>query len=249
MEWWQWALVLLSAFLVGVSKTGVTGLAILSVAMAASALPARESVGTMLMTLICGDIFAVVFYRRSANWSHLLRLFPWTAGGVVIGALVLYVGQIDNHSAGHLIGGILVALILTDFARRWLQRGQQDAMPELLKNRWAGWITGLLAGFTTMVANAAGPVMTLYLLAAQLPKLVFLGTTAWFFLILNLFKVPFSIALGMITWEAAGISLRMLPFVVLGAFTGRWLVKYIDEKSFVLIALGLALLAGIKLLL
>ncbi len=253
MEWWQWALVFLSAFLVGVSKTGITGLAILSVAIMASVLPGQDSVGTMLIVLICGDVFAVLFYRRHADWSHLLRLFPSTAAGVVVGALTLYalklyLGKIDNSTASHLIGAILVVLILIDFARRWLQKGQADAMPGLLKKRWAGWGTGLIAGFTTMLANAAGPVMTLYLLAAQLPKITFLGTTAWFFLILNLFKVPFSILLGMINFSSAGIALPMLPFVVVGAITGRWLMKYIDEKSFVLIALGLALIAGLKLL-
>jgi uncharacterized protein len=248
LEWWQWALILSAAFLVGLAKTGITGLGILAVAIAASALPARESVGAMLLTLIVGDIFAVFFYRRSADWSHLIRLFPWAAAGVIVGALTLGLGHVDNNTARHLIGWILLVLILADFARRWAQRGKPDAMPGLLQKPWAGGSTGVVAGFTTMVANAAGPVMTLYLLAGRLPKLVFLGTSAWFFLVLNLFKIPFSIGLGMITWESAGISLRMAPFIMLGALTGRWLVRYIDEQRFVQIAFALTLVASIRLL-
>jgi uncharacterized protein len=248
LDWWQWALILSAAFLVGLSKTGITGLGILAVAIAASALPARESVGAMLLTLIGGDIFAVLFYRRNADWSHLLRLFPWAAAGVVTGALTLWLGRVDNDGARHLIGVILLVLIVGDFARRWQQKGREAPLPGVLKNKWAARLAGMAAGFTTMVANAAGPVMTLYLLAEELPKLAFLGTTAWFFLILNLFKIPFSVGLGMITWESAGISLRMLPFIMLGAVTGRWVVRYIDQRRFVQIALGLTLVAAVRLL-
>lgn len=248
MEWWNWALVFAAAFLVGVAKTGITGLGILAVAIAASALPARESVGAMLLTLIGGDVFAVFFYRRSADWGHLVRLFPWAAAGVITGALTLWLGRIDNDGARRMIGVILLVLILADFIRRWTQRGQEDSLPGLMKKRWAAGTAGVVAGFTTMVANAAGPVMTLYLLAAGLPKYAFLGTSAWYFLILNLFKIPFSVGLGMITWESAAISLRMLPFIMLGALTGRWLVRYIDEKRFVQIALALTLVASVRLL-
>ena len=248
LAWWQWLFIFSAAFLVGVSKTGINGLGILAVVIAASVLPARESVGTLLLTLIGGDIFAVLFYRRHANWSQLLRLFPWTAAGVVAGALTLWLGRIDNDGARHLIGVILLVLIVGDFARRWLQKGREEAVPGVLKTKWAAGLTGLTAGFTTMVANAAGPVMTLYLLAEELPKMEFMGTTAWFFLALNLFKVPFSIGLGMITWSSAGISLRMLPFIILGALTGRWLLRYIDQQRFVQIALGLTLVAAVRLL-
>jgi uncharacterized membrane protein YfcA len=147
-----------------------------------------------------------------------------------------------------MIGVILLVLISFDFARRWFQKGKPDAAPQILKKRWAAGLAGVAAGFTTMVANAAGSVMTLYLLAADMPKMTFLGTTAWFFLIMNLFKVPFSLALGMINPESLGISVRMLPFIMLGAITGRWLQKYIDQRRFVQMALGLTFIASIRLL-
>lgn len=248
LEWWQWALIFFAAFLTGLSKTGIAGLGILSVAIAASVLPARESVGAMLLTLIGGDIFAVLFYRRHADWPQLLRLFPWAALGVIAGALTLWIGKINNDGARHMIGVILLVLIIGEFLRRWLQKGREEAASGVLKNKWIAGPVGMTAGFTTLVANAAGPIMTLYLLAVDLPKMAFLGTTAWFFLCLNLFKVPFSIGLGMITWESVGISLRMMPFIVLGALAGRWVVRYIDQQLFVTIALVLTLAASIKLL-
>ena len=248
LDWWQWALIFGAAFLVGLHKTGITGLSILSVAITTSVLPAREAVGTMLLVLIGGDIFAVLYYRRSADWSQLLRLFPWAAAGVITGALALYLVKIDNDGARHLIGVILLVLILWDYARRWLQKTRENAEPGLLKKKWVAGVAGIAAGFTTMVANAAGPVMTIYLLAEELPKLAFLGTTAWFFLIMNLFKIPFSIGLGMMTFNSVGTSLRMLPFIMLGAVTGRWLQRYINERRFVQIAMFLTLLAAIRLL-
>jgi uncharacterized membrane protein YfcA len=247
LAWWQWGLVFCAAFLVGVSKTGITGLGVLAVAISASVLPARESVGALLLTLIAGDVFAVGFYRRSADWSHLWKLFPWAGLGVIAGALTL--GQIDDAGVRRLIGAILLVLILADWIRRFSQKDSPDDLPRWLQGPWAAGVTGVLAGFTTMVANAAGPVMVLYLLAVRLPKLVFIGTSAWFFLVLNLFKVPFSIGLGMITPASAAISLRMVPFIMLGALTGRWLIRYVDEKRFVQIALALTLIASLRLLL
>ena len=114
-----------SAFLLGLSKTGITGLSVLAVAISTSVLPAREAVGATLLTLLGGDIFAVLFYRRSADWSQLVRLFPWAAAGVISGALTLWLGKIDNNGARRMIGVILLILILWDFARRWMQKGRR----------------------------------------------------------------------------------------------------------------------------
>ena len=248
LDVWQWLLIFLAAFLVGLSKTGITGLGVLAVALSTSALPARESVGAMLLTLIGGDVFAVFFYRRNVDWGHLLRLFPWAAAGIITGALILWLVQISNDGIRHSIGIILLVLVIGDILRRRFQKADNAVLAELLKKKWISGATGLAAGITTMIANAAGPIMALFLLGAQLPKYTFLGTTAWFFLAVNLFKVPFSIRLGMITWESAGYSLRMLPFVILGALTGRWVVRYIDEQRFVYIVLVLTLVASIRLL-
>jgi uncharacterized membrane protein YfcA len=243
---WQWGLAALAAYLVGLSKTGIAGLGILSVAIFANALPARDSVGIVLVVLIAGDVVAVSTYRSQASWPHLVRLFPWAAIGVVLGALV--VGRIDDYAIRMLIGGILVFLVLLHLIRRL--RGQpNDATEQAAPHSVVAVITGLSAGFTTMVANAAGPIMVMYLLAMRLPKLIFIGTAAWYFFALNLFKLPFSYSLGLINANSLPISLALIPFAVLGALSGRLIIRLIDQKFFETLAIGLTLIAGLRLLL
>ncbi len=246
MTWWQWLLAGLGAFLIGLSKTGIAGIGILAVAIFASVLPARESVGAVLVTLIAGDVVAVAAYRREVSWAHLLRLFPWTAVGVVIGALAL--NRIADDGVRRLIGGILLGLIAIHLARCAQRKPSSAAESKPPQRPWLVGLAGLLAGFTTMVANAAGPVMVMYLLALRLPKLLFIGTAAWFFLVLNLFKVPFSVGLGLITPTSLGISLRLIPLAIIGALSGRLLVHAIDQRRFEQLALGLTLIAAIRLL-
>ena len=246
MIWWQWLLAYVGAFLIGLSKTGVAGIGILAVAIFASVLPARESVGVVLVTIIAGDIVAVTAYRREVSWTHLWRLFSWTAVGVVVGALAL--NRIADAGVRRLIGGILLGLIAVHLLRRFQRNKALDGAADYEQRRWLVGITGLAAGFNTMVANAAGPIMIMYLLALRLPKLFFLGTAAWFFLVLNLFKVPFSVSLGLITPAALSMSVRLIPFAILGAWGGRRMVHLIDQRLFEQLALGLTFIAGVRLL-
>lgn len=246
LTWWQWAVVCVAAFLSGLGKTGIAGIGILAVALFATILPVRESVGTMLITLLAGDVVAVLSYRREAQWKYLWRLFPWTALGVVLGAVAL--GRIDDVGIRRLIGAVLVSLILLHIIRQARITEPASDIAVAAPQPWVVGGTGILAGFTTMVANASGPVMILYLLALRLPKLVFMGTTAWFFLILNLFKVPFSIGLGMITLDSFTTSAVLVPFTVAGALVGRWVLRVIDQRRFEQLALVLTLIAGMRLL-
>jgi uncharacterized membrane protein YfcA len=245
--WWQWLLVALGAFLVGLSKTGIAGIGILAVAIFASVLPARESVGAVLLTLISADLVAVSSYRREVSWSHLWRLFPWTAAGVIIGALAL--NRINDSGVQTLIGVILIVLLVVYVVRQYRRDANADVSTAFAQRPWLVGLTGLLAGFTTMVANASGPIMVMYLLALRLPKLLFIGTAAWFFFAVNLFKVPFSLSLGLITPTSVGVSLRLIPFAIIGALFGRRIIHVIDQKLFERLALGLTLIAAIRLLL
>lgn len=236
----QWALAIVGAFLVGVAKTGIAGLGILTVAIYANFLPAKESTGIILPLLIFADVLAVWLYRRHAVWVHLWRLFPWVAVGVVAGYLVM--GRVDDRQVRHMIGGILVVMVGLHI---WRRRQSAEAVPH---SWWLAGATGVAAGFTTMMANAAGPIMVLYWLALGLPKMEFLGTGAWYFLIINLFKVPFSYELGLITAESVGFNAKLVPAIVAGAFAGKWFVSRINQTWFEILALGLTLVAGVRLL-
>ena len=137
-------------------------------------------------------------------------------------------------------------MVVFHFIRRTMRRTVLTPEPTKPHPLLAG-VTGVSAGFTTMVANAAGPIMIMYLLAMQLPKLVFMGTSAWFFFVLNLFKVPFSYSLGLINFSSLHISLVLAPFAVLGALTGHVLIHHINQNLFELLALVLTLVAGLRL--
>lgn len=253
---WQWALAALGAYLVGISKTGIAGLGVFSVALFAIALSARESTGIVLsarestgivlIILIAADIVAVITYRRQASWPHLLRLFPWAAVGIFIGFLVM--GRIDAQTTQRLIGAILVTIVVVHFWRQARTKALADLEAEAKPHPLLAAVTGVSAGFTTMVANAAGPIMVIYLLAMRLPKYIFMGTAAWYFFILNLFKVPFSYSLGLINANSLPISLALAPVAVAGALTGRVLIRHINQQVFELLALVLTFVAGLRLL-
>jgi uncharacterized membrane protein YfcA len=244
LEAWQWVLLALGAFVVGLSKTGIAGLGILTVAIFANTLPARQASGVVLPLLIVGDVVAVLLYRQHAVWRHLWRLFPWAGTGVLLGWLAM--GRIDDGQAARLIGAILAAMLAVHLWRK--ARHGADEQKVAHAPWWYAAAMGVLAGFTTLVANAAGPVMILYLLAMRLPKLEFIGTGAVFFMLLNWFKVPFMVQLGLINAGSISLNLWLAPAVLAGAFLGRALVPHINQRLFEALALGLTALATVKLL-
>jgi uncharacterized protein len=243
---WQWMLAAVAAMVIGLSKTGIAGLGILSVAVFANLMPAREASGFALPLLICADVVAVMVYRRHAQWSHLWRLFPWTAVGVVIGYFSL--ARLNNRSASILIGTIILAMLILHLWRQRRDPATLEVIADDAQRRWFAPMAGILAGFATLIANAAGPVMILYLLAMRLPKLEFLGTSAVFFMLVNLFKVPFMADLNLINAGSLQGNLLLAPVVLLGALAGRRIAGRIDQKLFERIALVLSFAAAINLL-
>ncbi len=241
-----WGLLALGALIVGFSKTGIAGIGALAVAIFANVLPARESTGVVLPLLIAADVVAVISFRRHAVWSHLGRLFPFAAIGIAAGYLAMNrLGALEIRKG---IGAILLMMVLLHL---WRQRREKrdGAQSEGARSLLSAAGMGTLAGFTTMLANAAGPIMILYLLAMRLPKMEFMGTAAWYFFLLNLFKVPFSRDLGLINAFSLKLNLVLLPFVLVGAFGGRALLPRIPQKLFERLALALTALAALRLIL
>lgn len=248
-ELWQWVLAVIGALLVGVSKTGIAGLGMLFVVIFAQIMPAKQATGVVLPLLIFGDIIAVASYQQHTQWRFLWRLFPWTATGVVIGFVAL--GRINDRQAQVMIGVIVLSLLALHL---WKRRRPSSAKPTegtdalAAAHPWFAPTIGVLAGFTTLVANAAGPLMVIYLLAMRLPKMEFVGTGAVFFLLLNLFKVPFMVNLGLINGGSFTLNLWLAPAVFLGAWIGRRILLRINQRLFENLALVLSAAAGVKLL-
>ncbi|MBM7057097.1 MULTISPECIES: sulfite exporter TauE/SafE family protein [Streptomyces] len=259
---WQLVALAAASTLVGFSKTAVSGANTISLAVFAAVLPARESTGVLLPILIVGDLLAVLVYRRHAHWPTLLRLFPAVAVGVVAGTVFLL--WADDAAVRTSIGAILLFMTGVTLWRRRLAekvaQGEDETATEEDETateseagsgtgRTAARGYGVLGGFTTMVANAGGPVMSLYLLSAGFRKLGFLGTSAWFFLILNVSKVPFSVGLGLIDARSLLLDACLVLFVLPGAYLGRVCVDRINQKVFDRIVIGATVVGGLQLLL
>ena len=237
----QWLLAILAAAGIGVAKSGFSGVSMLHVIIFISLFGAREATGVVLPMLIVGDVLAVLTFHQHARWEFIRRLLPPTLLGVVAGALLM--GRLNETQFKPLIGAIILVLTLLQLARLW-----RPAMFERVPHRlWFAWGMGLLVGVTTMLANAAGPIAALYLLAVTLPKLELVGTSAWFFLIVNCSKVPFSAALGLIHADTLLLNAALIPAIVAGLFAGRWLVHRIPQRLFDALLLTFAAIAALRL--
>lgn len=240
----QWLLAATAALCVGLAKSGFSGLGMVPVLLMAEIFPARESTGALLPMLICGDVLAVAAFRRHARWSHLLRTLPPAVAGVAAGWWLMR-QRIPEPAFRAVIGGIVLALAGVQIFRK-IKPSLFGRVPH---RAWFAWLAGGVSGVTTMLANAAGPVLTLYLLAVRLPKWEFVGTASFFFLTLNVVKIPFSISLGLIHPASLGLDALLFPLVALGIFSGRKLMRAVSQALFENLALAFAVLAAARLLL
>jgi len=240
---WQWAIIAVCAVFVGMAKTGVPGLGIMVVPMMVCVTGQVLTASGVLLPLLCSaDLFAVWYYRRNASAWALWRLFPFVAIGGYGGWRVM--GHVDNATLKFLVGAIVLVMVAVHVRRK---SGKGDP---LAPSWMLGAVYGLVAGFATMIANAAGPVMTVYLLSMSLPKDEFMGTGAWFFLMVNLSKVPAYLLLSppIITGGSLLIDLCVLPGILLGALTGRRIYERMSQIWFERIVLSLTVISALSLL-
>jgi len=247
----RFALAALAGLLIGVAKTGVPGFGILAVPLMVLAVgDARHSAAWLLPLLCLADLFAIAAYRRHAHARRLFGLLPWVLGGIALGAITL---TAPERAMRLLVAAIVIVMI----ALRWLRgRGAAAAADAVSSpgtvppDRWwqaAGY--GTSAGFATTVANAAGPVMNLYLLARRLPKHEFVATGAWFFFVVNLMKLPIYAFHGLIDRRSLLFDLALAPSVVVGALLGRALLHRLPQATFDKLVMALTVCAAALLLL
>lgn len=264
-----WILLMVVAALCGIAKTALPGAATIAVALCTMVLPAKESTGAILLMLMTGDLLAVWSYRRDADFRMLRRLVPAVLAGVGAGALFLHLAS--NDSTRRLIGAVLLLLVAITLAqRRSASRAPDDASATRAPSppaptpaareepgapaapaagsRSARLIYGGLAGFTTMVANAGGPVTSMYFLACRYPVKAFLGTTAWFFFLVNLVKLPFSVSAGLVNPATLTLGALCAPVVIVSALAGRRLAGRMDQRVFEPIVIVLTIVSALPLL-
>ncbi len=226
------------AILIGMSKTGIHGAGMMAVPLLALLFGGQLSSGILLPMLCLADVIGVWYYHRHASWYHLKKLFPWAALGTVLGTVVG--GRIDDETfklVMAIIIGISVIIMI------WLERGSKKEVPEL---KWFAGLTGVAGGFTSMIGNLATSVMAIYFLTMRLPKNAFIGTAAWFFLVINWFKIPFHIfSWKTINWNTLLLDITMLPFIALGAFLGIVSVRKMEDRAYRWFIIGMTMVAAV----
>lgn len=235
-----WALTFTAAIVIGLSKAGIKGIAVVNVTLMALAFEAKESTGIVVPLLVFGDIFAVIYYNRHTQWSYIIRFLPWIVLGLILG---VFIGN-DLDEKTFKIGMAAIILISVGMMYWWDIR-KSKAVP----THWlfAGAV-GTITGITTMIGNLGGAFSNIYFLAMRIPKNQFIGTAAWLFLIINILKLPLHIFVwGTITTETLLFDLKLMPGIILGIILGIRLVKIIKENFYrkmilVLTALGAVLI-------
>jgi len=239
----QWILVLVAALCIGLSKSGLAGLGMITILLMAEVMPARESTGTVLPLLICGDVLAVLVFKKHADWSKIGKVLPPALLGILVGYFLMQ--RIPGQTFRPMIGWIILVLVSLQFWRKL----NPCFFHHIPHSQGFAWMMGGTSGVSTMMANAAGPVMAIYLLAVGLPKLAFVGTAAWFFLIINLVKVPFSAHLGLINGSSLRLDLVLVPVVAVGIWIGGRLVKILPQELFENITLLFAVAVSLRFIL
>lgn len=236
-------LCLLAAVCVGLSKSGFPGVSLVTVALMAEAFPARQSTGILLPLLIFGDLCAVHAFRQHTLWNQITRMLPPTILGIVAGFYLMK--TVPDAAFRPVLGSMLLATTLVQAARTL----RPDLGANLPHSRAFAWAMGVWAGIATMVANAAGPIMAVYFLTLSLPKQNLIGTSAWFFLIINVLKLPFSSALGLLHAPSLMLDLALCPLVLVGNWTGKRILAFIPQMLFERLLLLSAIAAALKMLL
>ena len=237
-----YALALLAAQCIGLSKSGFSGISMISVVILADIYGPKASVGLALPLLIAADLLAYPAFRNHGSWAPVWKLLGPALVGMMLGWWLL--AKIDDSMARRMIGACVLAMALLQVFRR-LRPGLFTRIGE---SRGFGAGAGVLGGFATMLANAAGPVIQLYLLGRRIPKMELIGIGARFFLLINILKVPLNRSLALITSDSLLENAKLLPGVVVGIFGGRLLIRHVPQVAFEWMIVGFASIAAVRLL-
>lgn len=238
MDIFQWILILLAAFIIGLAKAGLKGIEMMNVTIMAIVFGSKASTGLVLPLLCFADIMAVFYYKRHVQWPRFWKLIPWMMVGILLG---VYVGKDLNEALFRKLMAIII--IVTVVIMIVMEYRKATAIPD---NKLFVISTGLAAGFTTMLGNLAGAFANIYFLAMRMTKNDFIGTAAWLFLVINLFKLPFQVIYWKnITGATLQTDLWLIPALIAGFFAGLKIVAHIKDDSYRKVVIVLTFLGAI----
>jgi uncharacterized membrane protein YfcA len=235
-ETWKWALGIVSAFMIGIAKTGAPGASTMVIPFMVMIVgDARLSAAWTQPILSSGDLFGVYYWRKHADARKLLSLIPWVLVGIVAAFFAL---DLNERIIRIMVAVIVLLMLVVQVWRRWGHTSEVHGSPVFY---------GVSAGFATTIANAAAPVMNMYLLSRRLPKEQFLATGAWFFFVANLLKVPVYIWYGLYSRESLLFAAAMFPAVMLGGLAGKWFANRVSQRIFDLLVVVITAISALLL--
>jgi uncharacterized membrane protein YfcA len=235
-------LIFSGAFIIGLTKAGLKGIDMLNVTLMALVFGGKASTGIVLPLLCAADIAAVIYYHRHAQWKHFWKLLPWMAAGILIG---VFAGKDLNEAIFRKIMAVIIILtVIIMLVMEFIKSENVPSHPLFAAS------TGLVAGITTMLGNLAGAFSNLYFLAMRMAKNDFIGTAAWIFLVINLFKLPFQVFYWKnITANSLQTDMWLLPALALGFLLGIKIVKYINDDDYRKVVIVLTLIGAVVIFL
>ncbi|MDA2988030.1 MAG: sulfite exporter TauE/SafE family protein [Actinomycetota bacterium] len=239
-------IVALAILLYGFSKTAMPVAGVVAGPMLAAALGPTVAAGFAVPLLILGDLMGLVYFRQHANWRLMLKIVPGVLVGFVITALLFAFAS--TTLIARVIGVLLLLSVGLELLRRRTDEVREVESTAGVRRLEVGFY-GTLTGVTTMAANSGGAALSLYLIKMRVPMLAFMGTSVWFFFILNLIKLPIIIPLGLITRESLVSNLLFAPLIIVGALIGIATFRRMNQVWFDRIALALSALASLWLVL
>jgi hypothetical protein len=238
----EWSGIIIAALLIGISRTAISGLAILAIPLMASLFGGRASTGIILPMLVVADTYAIYHFKNDAQRRTIINILPWAMAGLALGVTIG--GYIDDRHFKMTIGLIVLVCILIILYTSL--RGSRIQVPDTFMLHA---FIGVAAGFASMIGNAAGPIFWIYLISRKLGKSEFMGTSAWFFFLMNIIKLPLQIFVWQnITISNLAPSILIIPVILIGAYLGTLLIKHINEKPFRYLVLGMAMISSLNLI-
>ncbi len=245
-----WLFVSLGIIVQGIGKSGFAGgVGILTIPLMMLVMPVDKVVATLLPLLILLDFNAIYHHRHNKVWRHVFAIYLPSLIGILAGAAVWWwIGKegVGEYSVAikRFVGVIAVFfaiyILAKDRAMRWVEHfdfGPRSAL---------GF--GSLAGLTSTIAHAAGPIVSLYMFSQGMGKSLFVGTTAWTFTLINLTKLPFYVAVGLVRRDVLVFDAVLIGLIPLGSFLGKWMHDRIPEQVFNRLIMVFVLLAGVQLI-
>ena len=242
---WGWVLYFFCAMLIGMSKTGIQNIGTIAVPLFAFLFGAKFSTGIILLLLCFADVIAVIYYRKEFLWGEIKKLLPASIIGMAIGLILG--NYIDDTLFKLMIGSCIIIGVLTML---WLEQISNVKQEALVRKYWYSPVFGFILGFSTMIGNAVGPALSVYMLSKRLNKVTFAATSAWFIMLLNFSKIPLqAFVWENLSWQGFYVNIVAIPFILLGGYIGIRILKILPEAQFRQLIIFLVLLSAVMLIL